>query len=580
MATPIGYTKQFIPTNVGLISQQLGQRQQRHDQALSNLAAAEDQYGQMLVDPSDIESKNAILGDFANRTKNILDKYNGDYGAASKELTREISKTRKDPFFQLAPYKRALAEEERRRVAQLGPNAIVTKSVSNTPIYDPNTGLYATKEDLQSEILDRRDIEKAFMTEYGGLAKEVQDEVIPGRFAGYHTSRRHRGIRQEEVPQVASNAAEYLKSLHPRISDEVAQDIALNMSSQLVGGFTDQDIADRGYVDPSKGGQEQAPTDQRLPYFTEGSIKKESTGGSDELQSDYDEATSLTNSLASNKNVDVVDEAQRTGRTPEEVENDLAILNKNANAEYNKIVGKYKNHPTFKYLKETEGLSDLEAMKISIDEQKRVEEAGVFGNVFYPTDISDLKGKILRSVSGTQSSQFDAFEEDDKGVSKAKKPGWFFKDMTVSDVVGKYGENIYDAGFDYDSEHVVLKANDDGEQRTFRIPFDAIGNTGVNKSLKRFSSFVKAYTKTETPGIHVLGDENNPSYILNVEYDKKNKRFTKDVYKVERDRDGNMYRRPVPVQEAMASASSDLFDYYGEQPEYIQSKGTRTRTNK
>src|SRR6056297_2933089 len=169
MATPIQYIPQPIFSNVGVLQQQLAQDQARHDQAMANQLAMEDQFAQVPTHPTDIPVKNRVLGDFQTKVQDVVERYGGDYGAAAKDIARLTSRTRQNPFFQLAPERRRLAEEQRKRIATLGPNAILTQDVTATPLQDSITGEWISPDDLQSEVLDQRLYEQMLERRHGKL---------------------------------------------------------------------------------------------------------------------------------------------------------------------------------------------------------------------------------------------------------------------------------------------------------------------------------------------------------------------------------------------------------------------------
>src|SRR6056297_2139403 len=169
MATPIQYIPQPIFSNVGILQQQLAQDQSRHDQAMANQLAMEDQFAQVRTHPSDISAKNRVLGDFQTKVQDVVERYGGDYGAAAKDIARLTSRTRQNPFFQLAPERRRLAEEERKARLQLGPNYIPLASVTDKPLQDPTTGEWIDPTDLQYNYANRQQLQQLIDKELGGL---------------------------------------------------------------------------------------------------------------------------------------------------------------------------------------------------------------------------------------------------------------------------------------------------------------------------------------------------------------------------------------------------------------------------
>lgn len=247
MAIPVQYTSQFIPTDIGAMSNLLGQRQTRYDQALAGQLAMEDAYAQLPSTPQDIAGKQVLLNQFKTDVQSIVDRYGGDYGAASKDIARLVSKKRQDPSFQLLPQAAKLAEEQRRLQAQYGPSAMTLREVPQ--VLDPETGkVMVSPEDLRYSVLDQRQLEKALETEFGNRARMIRESGLspsttsPGMLVQTKT----RGITDEEVPGVTEEMMTRLSNMNPDLAaaieegDPRALQIAQNMAQQLVGGIERQ----------------------------------------------------------------------------------------------------------------------------------------------------------------------------------------------------------------------------------------------------------------------------------------------------------------------------------------------------
>ncbi len=247
---PIRYVPQVIPTDLGQgLLQEQDRRQGQYDAAFSGMNQAEDQFGQFQVDASDIAGKNYILGQFKDKTKAIVDKHGGDYGAAAKELAREVTKTRSNQFFQLAPQKQKLAEEERRRLQQLGPNAIIRSSVLNKQTFNPETGEYIRPEELTSDIRNRQDYVQMLDKDFAEIRNKVTEgewgkSKLPGKFERNVT----KGISPAEQQQLAERMFTTIKERDPELSDEDAMDIANNQAATYVGGVRTEQQNDPNYM--------------------------------------------------------------------------------------------------------------------------------------------------------------------------------------------------------------------------------------------------------------------------------------------------------------------------------------------
>lgn len=159
MATPVEYTQQYIPTpsDIGMMQGQLNTMQSEYDAGYAAPLMFEQEFSQLPVTGDNIAGKQAVLGNFQNKVKGIADKYGGDYGAASKDIVREITRERQKPFYQLAPKHAAMAEEARKVKQALGPNALIKKDVPSNFVDEKGN---VTNTDFSYDIADVRDFEK------------------------------------------------------------------------------------------------------------------------------------------------------------------------------------------------------------------------------------------------------------------------------------------------------------------------------------------------------------------------------------------------------------------------------------
>lgn len=118
------YTSQFVPTDfntltnvVQMYRQDMQQRNQEFDQAANFESEAIAQLGML---PSyDLEGRKKRLEELQSNLKSILDKRQGDYGAASKDIVRLIAKERNNPWYQI----NSEQQEAIKNYKQLGLNA-------------------------------------------------------------------------------------------------------------------------------------------------------------------------------------------------------------------------------------------------------------------------------------------------------------------------------------------------------------------------------------------------------------------------------------------------------------------------
>ena len=261
MFVPVERTSQVIPVDYKYMNQMLGQDQARYDAANAGINEFEDAASSIPVTTGGMEAKDMFL----NKTKESIDaitaKYGGDAGAASKEIARFISKAKADPLVQLMPYQYQLAEEERKMVSQLGPNAInLRPGVGTKNLINKETGQVINKEELHPSVIDRRDITKHLQANYGELSRKMREglfqaakgadgKAIPGLMDRWTT----RGLTQAEADALIPQMIEDIKAMSPELAkaieegNPVAMQEARNMANQLVMGQTASTMQDPGY---------------------------------------------------------------------------------------------------------------------------------------------------------------------------------------------------------------------------------------------------------------------------------------------------------------------------------------------
>ncbi len=575
--TPVRFTPQFDPiTHQGYVSQ-LQRLQSEYDKAYANQLAAEDMYSQLPTAVEDIAGKQMLIGNFQSKIQDLVDKAGGDYGAVSKQIAREVSRLRQNPFVQLTAQKSKLAEEERQMRAKLGVNAIPIQSVLGKSILDEEGNLQMTQDDLQYNILDQRDILQRALQEYSPLSKQRREGELKQVRPGLLKQDTIFGLTKQEAAEKAPEIAEYLISQYPELAQAARsgsfniEDFSSNIANQLVMGSTSQTMRDPSYSETGRKAVESSAG--RMPYFTQPGLKKDTKTAFD--YSDKLEKAKAAKGLVNYNDINIVEKAAELGTTPEQIERDMNILNENAKREYDNAIAPFKKMKSFDYLTTEKGLDDIAAAEIITQNQKTKEEAGVFGNVYYPTDIPELKPKIIRSFTGEQAKDFPLYKVVDGKLEKQTK--WFGKDPNVQEILSS--EDVADIGFDFDEGQVEFQIKTKDGFDTYRVDFNAIGNSGSRSSLNNFKTFLSAYSGEEKPGVYQLGSDDDPQYMMEVNYNEETQSFDKVIHKIVKDPQGNMYRIPnVPIQFAMKEASENLFDYFGEQPEYITTQGVRTRT--
>ena len=131
MAVPLQYQSQFIPTNFGQINNVLGmyrqdmnRREQQFDQAAQLQNEALSYYGQLPT--SDVSTRNELVEGLQSRIEEAVNKRGGDYGAASKDIAKIISKERSNPWYEFDRSKLAKSQEYNQLRNRLGVNFYAT----------------------------------------------------------------------------------------------------------------------------------------------------------------------------------------------------------------------------------------------------------------------------------------------------------------------------------------------------------------------------------------------------------------------------------------------------------------------
>src|SRR6056297_738972 len=95
----VQYVSQFDPGAEQLAQNVLKDKQARFDQTYAGLINEYARQGDVFS--LDTEFKEKQMNQLKGRVDEVVDKYNGDYGAASKDLARLIAEERQNPFYNL-----------------------------------------------------------------------------------------------------------------------------------------------------------------------------------------------------------------------------------------------------------------------------------------------------------------------------------------------------------------------------------------------------------------------------------------------------------------------------------------------
>jgi hypothetical protein len=152
----VQYVSQFDPAAEQLSQNVLRDKQARFDQAYAGLINEYARQGDVFsLDP---EYKEKQMQQFRDKASEVIDKYNGDYGAASKELAALVAQERQNPFYNLNKMHIQKKAEEMALKNKYGADAIVLKGVPDSleeVVNDPSK--------LDYEIYDRSKMNNKFL---------------------------------------------------------------------------------------------------------------------------------------------------------------------------------------------------------------------------------------------------------------------------------------------------------------------------------------------------------------------------------------------------------------------------------
>jgi len=159
---------QFAPTNLGFIQGQIDKSQQRFD--LANAAQAKTFSLLNEVDTTndaDRERRDFLIGGLHDKMNEIEERYNGNLGAASSEITNMIANARNDQFWKKNEYANKLNEEYRAEKQKLGVQGLDFSGP--TSAWDPTTQRYRSKEEMGFDLVKRSNREAIRKDLVGGL---------------------------------------------------------------------------------------------------------------------------------------------------------------------------------------------------------------------------------------------------------------------------------------------------------------------------------------------------------------------------------------------------------------------------
>jgi hypothetical protein len=171
------YESFFNPIPIEFLQQQLGQRQDKFDTAYAGALGAKDQLAQVQVGMSDLASKNEIIQQSVSDINRLVDeKYGGDWGKASKEVARQVSQVRADPFWNAQVQREKQREAYTAREAELGARGMKFGPDPRLVSTLDEQGRVRDEEAFKGEIIEQGDWGKTVRGIFSSLTPDMVAE--------------------------------------------------------------------------------------------------------------------------------------------------------------------------------------------------------------------------------------------------------------------------------------------------------------------------------------------------------------------------------------------------------------------
>jgi hypothetical protein len=556
-------------TDIGPFERMLAQDQAQYERAIANQLSFEDAFSQVPVHPSDIATKNMVLGDYQKQVSDIVGKYGGDYGAAAKDIARLTTKTRQSPFFQLAPYKRQLAEEERRARLQLGPNYIPLSSIQDVQLMSPETGEWASPEELTYDYANRQQLQQMIDKELGGLrtqTRETELAGVPGR-PGLLQSTVYRGIKPEEYEETINLMANTLRKSRPDLPEDVINDVASNYAQQYIQG------QQRQYTrDPLFSLKQLQPTSpQRYPFDSTPGF--EDNRQANKMMEDSKELTSAISDLNKAK----TKRKTWTGTTGMQYETGVDV--ETYQNKVNSLVRKFEKDSVYNNLIK-QGIGKEDAARITAVDKGG--ESGKLSMRHFSSD-PDLINEIVSNnfTRGTleDTNIHPVYVENPTTGEIEKETKFFGKDPSIGTILAN--NKVNQIGLDLEKGNVIFNTLGEKGVKNYIMKLDNIENDAIKRSWTKFNNLNNIYKGNNGFGIFYTDIAGNTkkfkdtsklspgSYLINVDYDPDSKTIVREL---------GIFNGtnviPVLVDDLAKSQVESIYDYFGLSPEYKRPKIT------
>ncbi len=181
------YESFFNPIPIDFLQQNLQQHQGRFDQAFAGALAAKEKAQQESIALGDTTYRNQLVDQSMKDMDRIAqEKYGGDYGRAAKDISREVTNLRADPFWNSSKHLKEQQALQQKFMLE-HPDAHLYQDVRNIGAYDPDAQRLRGEQELTFRAGKKGDwqgsVEKQFADIKGDqLFSAMEDSGIPGYF--------------------------------------------------------------------------------------------------------------------------------------------------------------------------------------------------------------------------------------------------------------------------------------------------------------------------------------------------------------------------------------------------------------
>jgi hypothetical protein len=288
-ATPSQYESFFNPVPIEFMQERIERRQGAYDTAFAGILESKEKFLQEQVALNDVQRRDQLIQGTLEDIDNVVyDKFGGDYGRAAKDIGKQILKTRGDEFWAKSKFLSEQQTAEREFINEKGSQGYIYNSALGRSTFDPETGQYASAQDLTFRGEELSDYAASIQKQFAGMDGSTINAIMQqsgmggvGQFTSWEgitgpqldtlasnpdvinaflatnqdfvNTRKHQGMKMEQIMQEASSL----------IKGEIIKFAHINRKDQFINqpGYADmiKAQADTGY----------RPSANRQPFMTD-----------------------------------------------------------------------------------------------------------------------------------------------------------------------------------------------------------------------------------------------------------------------------------------------------------------------